>query len=331
MSVERIVWQGWPALQLRADDAAIVVVPELGAKIVSLTLSGQDADIIWQDETRPLVPLSYGDKFGSFDASGFDECFPTIGECACPDYPWEGVVMPDHGEVWTLPWRLIPDPEAIHTVVHGVRFPYELSRRIRTAPRRFVIEYLARNLSGFPIRYLWSAHPLLALSEGMRVLLPGEPLGHVVFAAGGRLASPDASSGKVRWPWAPGPDGTSVDCSLMGPREWRANDKLCMETPADGWCALFDPSRRRYCAFRMSPEETPFVAICANFGWYPPEGRAAYWVAIEPCTGYPDSLSEAAAAGRARILPPMGEVRWATEIHVGSASTAREVADRVSG
>ena len=41
---------------------------------------------------------------GDYDASGFDECFPTIGACAYPEAPWQGVIAPDHGELWTLPW-----------------------------------------------------------------------------------------------------------------------------------------------------------------------------------------------------------------------------------
>jgi hypothetical protein len=79
----------------------------------------------------------------------------------------------------------------------------------------------------------------------------------------------------------------------------------------------------------VSRDDVPYIAVCANFGWYPPEGRAAYWVAIEPCTGFPDSLSEAAAAGRGRVAPPMGQVRWTMALRVGHASTAREVAARM--
>ncbi len=49
----------------------------------------------------PAMPTSIGD----YDIGGFDECLPTISACLYPEPPFAGVMMPDHGEVWALPWK----------------------------------------------------------------------------------------------------------------------------------------------------------------------------------------------------------------------------------
>jgi len=51
--VPTLRWYGWNAERVDAEGASLVVVPELGAKIVSITLEGDEADFLWRDETRP--------------------------------------------------------------------------------------------------------------------------------------------------------------------------------------------------------------------------------------------------------------------------------------
>src|SRR5579862_4893411 len=108
----------------------MVILPEIGGKIASLRSEESGTEFLWQDDTRPYRPILYGDDFGNYDASGFDECFPTIGECRYPEFPWEGVTAPDHGELWCTPWRYDLKDEAVRLYAHGVRFPYLFEKRI---------------------------------------------------------------------------------------------------------------------------------------------------------------------------------------------------------
>ena len=67
--------------------------------------------------------------------SGFDEVFPSIESCYYPVEPWEGVKVPDHGEVWSLPWRYEVHEDSVDLSVHGVRFPYRLQKKIHFVKR----------------------------------------------------------------------------------------------------------------------------------------------------------------------------------------------------
>ncbi len=325
--VTRIEWEGWSAVQVDVEGASLVVIPELGAKIVSLTREGDDANFIWRDETRPLRAMTYGDEFGNYDASGFDECFPTIGECPYPRAPWEGVTVPDHGELWTARWDVETDGRALTTVTDGVCLPYRFWRMIEAGdgPGAFRFVYRVHNLLGRSMETLWSAHPLLAARPGMQVLMPGNPRGSIVFAGGGRIAE----AGDIVWPSVPTPDGGMTEYGAIGGPELHANDKVCVETTDEGWVALFDPGAGRFCALRVNRQDTAHIAVCINHGWWPFSGQAGYWVALEPCTGFPDRLDEAMAAGRGRYIGPGGWIEWKMDLVVGSASHADEVAERM--
>ncbi len=103
--VDTTTWHGIAALVLENETFRTVVVPTMGAKIVSLLDKRTGVEWLAGPGDRPFRPASYGATFDQQDMSGWDEMFPTI--TACP-YPapgaHTGVSLPDHGEVWAVPW-----------------------------------------------------------------------------------------------------------------------------------------------------------------------------------------------------------------------------------
>src|SRR5689334_13003801 len=99
---------GLSAISLDNEKVRAVFVPELGGKMVSLVriASGHEFLLQPQDVGRKYGRPRYGDKMEDFDASGFDECFPTILACKDPLDP--NVLLPDHGELWPVPWTARP-------------------------------------------------------------------------------------------------------------------------------------------------------------------------------------------------------------------------------
>lgn len=321
---EWIDYAGQRAVRMAGPAATLVVLPEIGGKIASLRANGDGGELLWQDPTRPYRPITYGGRFEDFDTSGFDECFPTIEECAYPDYPWAGVTAPDHGELWCQPWDCaIVDP-AVHLSVHGVRFPYRFEKQIAATERGFTLAYRLTNLSPFAFQYVWLAHPLLAVEEGSRILVPGAPVARLAFATGDRVRQTPFEP--FEWPWIPGPEGQLVDYSRIGPRSLGATDKVYVETADPGWCALYHPSSGQYVGFRMARSAAPYVGFCLNHGGWPFTPPQAYWAALEPCTGYPDPLDEIVRRGLHRTLAPRESAAWSLELVVGQAGVAEEAA-----
>ncbi|HEX9110721.1 MAG TPA: hypothetical protein VF845_04540 [Terriglobales bacterium] len=58
--------------------------------------------------------------------------------------------------------------------ITGVRLPYVFRKRIRLAGTAVEIRYTLASVSDKPFKYLWSAHPLLAVEAGAKIVLPPE-------------------------------------------------------------------------------------------------------------------------------------------------------------
>ncbi|MBX3062996.1 MAG: DUF5107 domain-containing protein [Anaerolineae bacterium] len=319
------IFRNWNALYLENAHVCVVVIPQLGGKIVSIQSRASGREFLWQDETRPYRSQRYGDEFGNYDISGFDECFPSIGACNYPDYPWADVAIPDHGELWCIPWQSELTDSTIYVHAYGIHFPYHFEKWITLGSdaASFEISYRISNLSPFEFKYLWSAHPLFAAQEGMRIVLPSDPEVRFAFALGNRISGEFLQ--KYRWSMLPEPSGGLVDYSLIGSVALDANDKVYANAPAEGWCALHEPQSGDFLAILFSPEKTPFVGICIDHGGWPFEGIPGYWVALEPCTGCPDRLDQAIAGDEHKTLAGYGSAEWSLRVHLGQADSAETI------
>ncbi len=106
-TVEQATWHGLSAWMLENDLLRTVIVPELGGKLVSLTDKRSQLEWLVGPGDRSVRKIPYGAPFHEQDMSGWDEMFPTIVACAYPGPGAQhGTPLPDHGEVWTLPWMV---------------------------------------------------------------------------------------------------------------------------------------------------------------------------------------------------------------------------------
>lgn len=301
-------------ITLENEQLSLAFRPDLGGKMISLVHRASGHDFLQKppEPERGYRSAGYGARFDQFDTSGFDECLPTVAPCRLA-----GAELPDHGEVWSVPWTCERDGDALLMQVRGTALPYALTRRVHLRRSTVVLDYELASTGASPFPWLWSAHPLLAVEPDARILLP-EDVGSVYVNA-----SVDEDLGRhgdiVSWPIARRRDGTNRDLSWLAPRSVALADKLFTPRLTRGWCAVYLPRPDLHLAFRFDPEVVPYVGlwICQG-GW--PEDRPPkhYTVALEPCTGRPDSLAEAAARGEAQLLEPGATRRWTLELVAGA-------------
>ena len=172
--IKETVFKGVPALQMADDSLRLTVIPAWGGKVSEIFDLRRRREWLFENPSLPYTLPEYAaDYVGRFDVGGFDECFPTVGPCPYPTEPWKGTALPDHGEVWSIPWAASLEKDALHLVTHGVRLPYLLEKTIRLLGRgRVRFDYQATNPSPFPMPFLWSSHPLFSLRPGMELSLP---------------------------------------------------------------------------------------------------------------------------------------------------------------
>ncbi|MEG6590245.1 hypothetical protein [Paenibacillus barengoltzii] len=301
---------GWDAWIGETELLAVTVVPELGSKVVSLQSRKTGREWLWRSD-KPLGNEGYGSSFVAGDESGWDEMFPAIHAGAYPHHPWQNQAIPDHGEVWSRAWEHQATSSALTCRIGGVQFPYVLEKMYTfPAADTLHIEYTVTNLSGAPFAFLWAAHPLLQVREGMKLHVPPELTEiEVSYSEEGRLG---AFGSKQPWPLARSTSGESIDLSTVEPNAGRFAEKYyftSMLGPGSGYAGISDPATGEALMFRFPADKVPYLAVWANYGGF----GGNYHVALEPATGRMDELAHAFRQGEAAVVPARGVYRWYLE------------------
>jgi hypothetical protein len=291
---------GFPAIALRSPEIEVVVVPAIGMRITNLRrLRGREW--LWRNDQIPLAAPRPGATYSeTADFGGWDESFQTV---AAP-----------HGELWSASWTSSVYEHSGGTTltssVQGTVSPYQFQREITLDPQEPVVRlrYLLRHLGDAPFPWIWSAYPLLNIQPGSILTLPT-----VTQMRVGRVHGRDDLGGDMVVDWAGGLGGKDRSLRLSPDGGWAA--QLLGDVGSSGRMSLTDPRRGEGLGLMVDPMVVPQVGVWINArGWAPP-GRTAYYnLALQPCMGVSDDLTEAVRGGTARTLRPGEECSWGVEV-----------------
>lgn len=310
------------ALVLDNDVLRLMMVPELGGKIVSLVRleSGYEYFLQPPEPERAHLARSYGARFEDYETSGFDECAPTVAECLYPEEPFLRTPMPDHGDIWCLPSAAAIAEEQVCLTTSLRSLPLRFTKRVRLQENTVLLDYEATNLSESTVKFLWAAHALLHVETDAEIVLPTEVKEvEVGWSNEERLGRP---GDRCAWPNAIERSGRMVQLNqVLSPTAGTA-EKLFTPRLSEGVCGLSLPREEEGISFRFDPRVVPYVGIwICQGGW--PTSRAAkhFTVALEPCLGRPDSLEGAIRRNECVVLHGLKSMRWWMEIGVNSGTS----------
>lgn len=304
METREDLMQGYRRVTVSNGRITVEIIPELGGKVVSLKKG--DREWLHLNQNIGLKRPVYGGSYvRDYDSGGWDECLPSItGET----HASKGVEIPDHGELWGLPWEWEINPlenrVVIRSWVRSSGFAFEFHRDISISLGSNTIEvtYTLSNLSEDAFPYLWSAHPLLNIEENMQISLPpGSPV---------RLNSP-ANLPTGEWPYLT----PSTPIHMVPSPSVHTARKVFVGPLSEGWVSLTSPSGESI-RYSFDHREIPYVGLWQNYGgWSGNEAYEPYYnLGIEPCSGMPDSLEVARNWGTCPTLPPHQTHTWALSI-----------------
>ena len=296
---------------MKTDTLTAEVIPELGGKVASLRHNGLD---LLQSPLKPYTERSSTIGFQDSDASGFDECVPSVSACEIA----RGIRIPDHGEFWRLAYEAErpADNELLLTAVGSI-LPLRFRRRLKLQGETLRVEYRLENTGTVEIPYLWSAHPLFTVDEGDVVLLPKSTARVCVESSTHERLGEKGT--QHSWPVADLKSGAKVDLSTTGSIRDEVGDKLYTRAPLEGWAAVERKSLGLRVVVEFDAALTPYMGLWLCYGGWP-EGRSPrqQCVALEPCTTPVDSLAEAMEKGWARKLAPGQADAWWMAITVSA-------------
>jgi galactose mutarotase-like enzyme len=308
----------WPALVMQNDAMRVVVVAEIGGKIISLVSRHTNREWLWKNPHLALrKPPADATDFGAFDAGGWDEVFPTVNPCRVPNSAWGNRMLTDHGELWYRPWQIVAagvDSQSGATLTLAVddpQLPFRFERTLTLAAgmSSLTASYSLINRSTQPLPFIWAAHPLLAIEPGELIQLPIGTRVSVTSIVGLTLA---ADTTVISWPTIPLASGESLDISRVGDQSDCYAVKLFAENVAHGAIEIVNRSRTEALHLSAETSHALHVGLWLNYGAWSGANTAPYYNAgIEPTTFPADDLNVAASHETMAQLAPGSTRQWA--------------------
>lgn len=292
----------FPVVGLRSAGVEVRIVPRLGSRILSLKdlRTGRE----WMD--RPLGNTLFanasGEDFTDGTFAGADECLPTIGACRLGNRD-----LPDHGEVWSLPWTLdeeILEQGILTTEASLPRSPFLFRRSLALEGATVTLGYSLTNTGEGIESFLWAIHPLLAIRPGDRIVLPEEVRTVTVESVSGMPAVMPGAS--LSWPDAD--RGIALDRLDLGGEAYAK----VFAGPLDRGMARLQGENGSALEFSWDPREMPWLGIWITRGAF----RGFHHVALEPSNAPCDSIAEAVATGRHGVVGAGETRRWTLRLHL---------------
>ncbi len=274
----------------------IVVLPELGGRIWSVLYKPLDRELIWQNPRIAPQKVQFGSAFDNFWCGGWEEMFPTAAPATI-----HGESLPDHGEIWSLPWSARGTHEdGCVTLRLQCQTPISVMSVEKVLTLRgddacFEVSYRIENRGAEEYPFLFALHPAFAVSAGDRLDLPPMRV-EVDPGFPGSLADADTP---VCWPTAKR-KGAETDLRRIQSPSSRLVYFLYGHGFREGWFAVTDLERRLTMGMVFPADTFPSCWIFACYGGW----RGYQTLLVEPCTSYPQTLEEAIREGRAPILGP---------------------------
>jgi galactose mutarotase-like enzyme len=303
-------------LALKTDTLEVEVLPELGGKISSLRRNGAE---LLQGPLKPYTLRTPTMRFEESDASGFDECLPSVSACEITG-PSDTIQIPDHGEFWRLPCQVTyRNVDEVRLTTIGSVLPLRFDRKLKLQGETLQIDYRVENAGKVNTPYVWSAHPLFSVDPADVIVLPPSVRKVSVEAsAHNRLG---AKGSVYSWPVAELKGHGQINLSQVGRASDDTGDKLYTMAPTEAWAAIERKRAGLRVAVGFDVKSAPYLGLWLCYGGWPEgNGNRQQCVALEPCTAPGDSLALALEKGWARILTPGQSSSWTMTITVSELS-----------
>jgi galactose mutarotase-like enzyme len=304
---------------MRAGECAVTILPRLGGKIASIKIGETE---LLQSPLAAYAPRTRTMSFDAGDASGWDECLPSVAACTV-DTENGTASIPDHGDLWRVQWSEISDQRSDDgsVTLSGECFslPLKLERTVRLSESepgyRLRLDYTLRNTGAPATPWSWAAHPLFVAEAGDRIVLPESIQTLRLEGSGaGRLGK---GGDTVSWPEAALTNGNVCDLSVAQGPESEIGDKLFAGplSGSENWCALERPSAGVRITVGFDPAATPYLGLWICYGGWPERpGPRQMCVAMEPATAPVDSL--AVTGPWSRVLKVGESYSWAMTVEI---------------
>jgi len=284
---------GLRILQLENEWLSLSILPEVGAKILTLFDKKTARNVLWENPRIRPQRFPIDANFDNYWCGGWDDAFPTADACV-----HQGEPFPNVGELRSLLWQVEDLSAAGSSAVarlsaYGPISAIKATKTISLAGQEARLHFEIESLSPLPIDFLWGTHPAFAVKDGTRLIIPAR-VGIVGQSSHPSLGSPGQH---YNWPLLKSENGVT-DMSIV---QDIAAGIACGHYATDledGWYAVETCGTGILYEFPL--KTCPCLWLWLVYGGW----RGYHHAIVEPWTGYPVNLEQAVKDGRANQLLP---------------------------
>lgn len=284
-------WKNTESIVMENDLLRVVVIPAMGGKTVSVFHKEMQFELLAQHNQEEYKFPQYNDSFEQFDASGFDDGFPTITACEF-NYKGKTIRYPDHGEIWSAQFDAKIDDEKLFLSYQSSKFDYMYYKIITLKQDEVVYSYRIINTSEENFPCIWAFHCLVRYEEDMKLFYPPDvKVMENVFesselGAVGQLHQAEKSIYKF---------------DSVANSDSKTMIKYYIKDPINnGTCGYIYPTQHIRCTLSYDTTELPYLGFWLTSGGF----RGDYNCAFEPTNGYYDAIDTASEKNKLYVLKP---------------------------
>ncbi|HWR43984.1 hypothetical protein [Sporomusa sp.] len=313
MSIHSEGYKGLDGVAIENETLKLIVLPQLGAKIASLLYKPQNFEVFFQPIDGVFRLSRYGANFAEYDTAGADEMYPTIDACMYPYHGYSGTQIPDHGDLWSIPWSVTAAGEKLLSRVQGKSLPYEFNRTITLERSGVRMDYRVINTGDEELYGIWAFHGLAACDENTRIILPETD--RVINVHNSAMLGP--ANTEHSFPMTISSKGSNCCIDRIKPKSAKNTEKIYVNGRVkQGQAALtLNNNQLRYTLY-FPTEIVPYLGVWINQGGFKDE----YNCALEPATGYYDSLEVAHRLNTLQSIATGAALEWYLIINLEALS-----------
>ena len=285
---------GIETINIESETLRLKVIPELGFKIASIVYKPLEKEFLFQPTDGKYRLPKFGDDFSKYDTSGFDEMLPTVDACLYPEGRMKGSSLPDHGDLWSLPFSVNIEEEKIVGKVRLKSLPLSFEKKISFKDETTIMmEYKVKNLGDEKTYYLWTLHGLNNFDDDTEFVFPGDA-GEVINVQGDE-------------------DLNLMDLKDLSAYEDKKSYKYYFLGDIEaGTAALRYKKERLQYTINYDSKINPYLGVWITKGGFKDE----YNCALEPSNGFYDSLDLAYRNEKLASLEAGEEQSWSILINI---------------
>lgn len=281
--IEKLIFKGTEAIKFENDILRVLVLPTIGGKIASIYHKNKDFELLFQNKEDTYIKAKIYDDFSKFDASGFDDAFPTINKCVVR-YDNKDVLYPDHGEVWSASFNYKVVRDALKLWFDSAILPYRYEKNISVDGEKLNIHYNIKNNGREAFPCIWAMHCLINCEEDMEVNFPDGTQNVVNVQKSKRLGAVDTVHS---YPVTKDINGEEYRLDRVLPLSSNNTEKYYVNGKViNGYCNVYYPSKNVKFLVEFDNEKLPYLGFWVTEGGF----RGDYNCAFEPTNGFYDSI-----------------------------------------